>query len=80
MKKWRCLPQVAEVNTPRPMDAAGECCLYDYVLLAYSGDALKIGQNFQLCIDTYGPFCCGMQRHFRHRLVKHGSSANLANE
>ena len=23
------LPQVAETNTPRPMDAAGECSLYD---------------------------------------------------
>ena len=23
------LPQMAETNTPRPMDAAGECLLYD---------------------------------------------------
>jgi hypothetical protein len=23
------LPQVAEMNTPRPVDAVGECSLYD---------------------------------------------------
>jgi hypothetical protein len=30
MKKWIYPPQVAEMNTPRPMDAAGECSLYHY--------------------------------------------------
>jgi hypothetical protein len=29
MKKWTFLPQVAETNTPRPMDGAGEGSLYD---------------------------------------------------
>ena len=35
------LPQVAETNTPRSMDAAGECLLYyEYMTRVYVADAL----------------------------------------
>ena len=44
-KHWVYLPQVAETNTPRSMDVAGDCLLYDgYVvgiLVLASGGILK---------------------------------------